>query len=129
MPGNESIKCNNLADTYLEKRGRIESKASCNAPHTSDSRDHFRSSQKEAHKYPPHLRHHEPLAFLQTSFCSPILNKFTFKSRQSFHRPPIHYSKDELLAFIKQGLFCKQNDDMVDEVDLKIDLLNFTLDR
>ena len=79
--------------------------------------------------YPPHLRHHEPLAFVRKGNAAPILDKFTFKSRQLFHRPPIHYSDEELLSFIKQGLVSKQDDDIVDEVDLNIDLLHFTLDR
>lgn len=81
------------------------------------------------HTYPPHLRHHEPLAFLKTGLLCQILDQFTFKSRQLFHRPPIHYSTDELIGFIEQGLVSKQHDAIVDEVDLKIDLLHFKLDR
>lgn len=132
MPENEALMSNNLSDTYLEERYQTENNASCDGPHTPHLQDQLSSFQNETRRYtyPPHLRHHEPLAFLQTGFCCPILNKFTFNSRQSFHRPPIHYSKDELLTFIKQGFFSKQDPYLlVDEVDLKIDLLNFTLDR
>jgi len=56
----------------------------------------------------------------ELGLLSPILNQFTFKSRQTFHRPPIHYSSDELLDFINQGLVATQDDDVVDEVDLKV---------
>jgi len=58
----------------------------------------------------------------------PILDKFTFQSRQLFHRPPIHYSTEELIRFVKQGLVVGQDEAAVDDIELQIDLLNFNLD-
>lgn len=115
--------------SYLEERFGIAANKSGTDNAGSSTREESPTAS-EPHQciYPPHLRHHEPLAFVKSGFCSPILTKFTFKSRQSFHRPPIHYSKDELLAFIDRGLVSKQYDEIVDEVDLTIDLLHFTLD-
>ena len=63
------------------------------------------------------------------SVTGPILDKFTFQSRQLFHRPPIHYSTDELIRFVKRGLVVGQDEAAVDDIELQIDLLNFNLDR
>ncbi len=79
-------------------------------------------------KYPPQLRHHEPFAFREQKNIRPILNKFTCLSRQLFHRPPIHYSNEELKSFIAQGLVIEQSGSVVDDIDLEIDLLQFNLD-
>eukprot|EP00804_Cyclotella_cryptica_P024791 CCRYP_001753-RD/>CCRYP_001753-RD protein AED:0.03 eAED:0.03 QI:226/1/1/1/1/1/7/24/2613 len=100
----------------------------------SDEREQMRGDSdiplqdEQRQSYPPHLRHHEPLAFLKTGLLCEILDQFTFKSRQLFHRPPIHYSTEELIGFIEQGLVSKQDDAVVDEVELKIDSLHFKLD-
>jgi hypothetical protein len=129
-PTSESTR--SFDSNFLGEKFGIMGQGSCEDSNGSTEQRAGRgdSAQSETYQYiyPAHLRHHEPLAFLKTGFCSPILDKFTFKSRQSFHRPPIHYSKDELLMFIKRGMILKQYEDMVDEVDLKIDLLHFTLD-
>jgi hypothetical protein len=119
VPGSQSAYTG--GESYLEERFGItgqgqnhDASGSCSqVPEESDNDTH-------QYIYPPHLRHHEPLAFLKTGLLSPILNQFTFKSRQTFHRPPIHYSSDELLDFINQGLVATQDDDVVDEVDLKV---------
>jgi len=79
-------------------------------------------------KYPLGLRHHEPFAFREQKNIRPILNKFTCMSRQLFHRPPIHYSNEELKSFIAQGLVIEQSGSVVDDIDLDIDLLEFILD-
>mmetsp|Transcript_23361 Transcript_23361/g.49999 ORF Transcript_23361/g.49999 Transcript_23361/m.49999 type:complete len:691 (-) Transcript_23361:2-2074(-) len=79
-------------------------------------------------KYPSYLRHHEPLAFAKSGLLRPILGQFTFQSRQLFHRPPIHYSTEELICFVKQGLVVRQDEAVVDDIELQIDLLNFNLD-
>mmetsp|Transcript_4382 Transcript_4382/g.9134 ORF Transcript_4382/g.9134 Transcript_4382/m.9134 type:complete len:1753 (-) Transcript_4382:32-5290(-) len=79
-------------------------------------------------KYPPELRHHEPFAFREQKNIRPILNKSTCLSRQLFHRPPIHYSNEELKSFIAQGLGIEQSGSVVDDIDLEIDLLQFNLD-
>ena len=79
--------------------------------------------------YLSHLRPHKPLAFSKSGILRPILDKFTFQSAQIFHRPPIHYSTQELMHFIKQGLAVGQDEAAVDEVELYIDLLDFKLDR
>lgn len=122
------------AQSYLEQRFGIVAHDSqgannVNSNYTGEG-NRGPAAAEETHQYiyPAHLRHHEPMAFVRSGFCSPILNKFTFKSRQSFHRPPIHYSKEELLAFIDRGLVSRHDDEIVDEVDLTIDLLSFTLD-
>lgn len=78
--------------------------------------------------YPSGLRPHEPLAFVKSGLLRPILDKFTFQSRQLFHRPPVHNSKRELYHFLKQGLVVGQNEAAVDDTELHIDLLNFNLD-
>lgn len=79
--------------------------------------------------WPPSLRHHEPFAFMVQKNIRPIMNKFTCLSRQLFHRPPIHYSNEELKSFIKQGLVTlEQRGPVVDDIDLEIDLLMFNLD-
>jgi hypothetical protein len=119
--------------TYLEERFGIipqENRQRSEGSRPPESPNNSSCTATDAHQYiyPPHLRHHEPLAFMVTGFCTPILEKFTFKSLQSFHRPPIHYSSEELLAFINQGLVSREENEMVDEVDLTIDLLHFTLD-
>jgi hypothetical protein len=118
--------------TYLEERFGITPQENRERSTCSGSSESPNNScaANETHQYiyPPYLRHHEPLAFMLTGFCSPILEKFTFKSLQSFHRPPIHYSSEELLAFINQGMVFREASEMVDEVDLKIDLLHITLD-
>lgn len=92
--------------------------------------DGGRDDEPQTHKfiYPQHLRHHEPLAFSKTGLLRPILDTFTFTSQQCFHRPPIHYSTEELVSFIKQGLFVRQDDAAVDHIELQIDLLSFKLD-
>ncbi|KAL7499599.1 hypothetical protein ACHAWT_007212 [Skeletonema menzelii] len=79
-------------------------------------------------KYPPELRHHEPFAFREQKNIRPILKKFTCLSRQLFHRPPIHYSNEELKSFIAQGLVIEQCGSVADDIDLEIDLLQFNLD-
>jgi hypothetical protein len=81
------------------------------------------------HIYPPHLRIHEPLSFIKSGLLRPILDKFTFQSSQIFHRPPHHYSTQELIYFMNQGLVVDQDEPAVDDVKLLIDLLNFNLDR
>jgi hypothetical protein len=81
------------------------------------------------HIYPPHLSAHEPLSFLKSGLLRPILDKFTFQSSQIFHRPPHHYSTQELIHFMNQGLVVGQNEPAVDDIELLIDLLNFNLDR
>mmetsp|Transcript_17638 Transcript_17638/g.31626 ORF Transcript_17638/g.31626 Transcript_17638/m.31626 type:complete len:982 (-) Transcript_17638:14-2959(-) len=78
-------------------------------------------------KYPSYLRHHEPLAFAKSGLLRPILDQFTFQSKQLFHRPPIHYSIEELICFVKEGLVVDQ-DEAVDDIKLQIDLLKFNLD-
>ena len=80
------------------------------------------------HQYPPDLLPHQPLAFAKSGLLRPILDKFTFQSRQLFHRPPIHNSARELIHFMKQGLVVGQNEPAVDDTELHIDLLNFNLD-
>ena len=119
---------------YLEERfgiarqnGRVKENNNCSMQ-TQQSPNSYIKNETHVYIYPPHLRHHEPLAFIKTGFCSPILNKFTFKSRQTFHRSPIHYSVEELRVFISRGLV-SQDHDTIDEVDLKIDFLHFKLDR
>ena len=80
-------------------------------------------------KYPPELRHHhEPFEFREQKNIRPILNKFTCMSRQLFHRPPIHYSNEEIKSFILQGLVMEQSGSVVDDIELEIDLLQFNLD-
>jgi hypothetical protein len=79
-------------------------------------------------KYPLGLRHHEPFAFVVEENVRPILNKFTCTSRQLFHRPPVHYSNEELNSFIEQGLVIKQRGSVADDIDFEIDLLQFDLD-
>lgn len=81
------------------------------------------------HRYPSYLRSHEPMAFEKSGLLRPVLDKFTFQSTQVFHRPPIHYSTQELVRFMKQGLVVGQNEMAVDDTELHIDLLNFNLDR
>lgn len=79
--------------------------------------------------WPPSLRHHEPFAFAVQKNIRPIMNKSTCVSRQFFHRPPIHYSNEELKRFIKQGLVTlEQRGPVVDDIDLEIDLIGFNLD-
>ena len=87
------------------------------------------SDDNDQDVYPSHLRPHEPLAFSKSSILRTILDKFTFQSKQIFHRPPIHYSIQELTHFIKQGLAVGQDEAAVDDVELFIDLLDFKLDR
>ena len=79
--------------------------------------------------YPLHLRHHEPLPFLKSGILRPILDRLTIQSTQTFHRPPIHYSSSELIRYMKQGLVISQDEAAVDDIELRIDLLNFNLDR
>ena len=79
-------------------------------------------------KYPSELRHHEPLAFQQQNNIRPILKKCTCSSRQLFHRPPIHYSNEELKKSILQGLVIELSGYVADDIDLEIDLLQFNLD-
>lgn len=79
--------------------------------------------------WPPSLRHHEPFAFGVQKNIRSIMNKSTCVSRQLFHRPPIHYSNEELKSFIKQGLVTlEQRGPVVDDIDLEIDLIGFNLD-
>jgi len=90
--------------------------------------DNSSSDRNHHFIYPENLRHHEPLAFCKTGILRPILDKFTFQSRQVFHRPPVHYSTEELHSFINQGLVHTQNETAVDHIELQIDLLLFNLD-
>ncbi|KAL7552645.1 hypothetical protein ACHAWF_015872 [Thalassiosira exigua] len=78
--------------------------------------------------YPSYLRHHEPFSFSSSGLLRPILAPFTFQSRQVFHRPPIHYSNEELITFIQSGLVVNQDEAAVDNIELQIDLLSFNLD-
>lgn len=115
-------------DVLLEERfgiSRHDSKDSSRRKHATSDRTYF---ENHNFTYPAHLRHHEPLKFVNTGLLRSILDKFTFKSRQLFHRPPIHYSTDELVGFIKQGLVVREDDLSVDSIDIKIDVLNFNLD-
>ncbi|KAL9191115.1 hypothetical protein ACHAXT_000821 [Thalassiosira profunda] len=86
------------------------------------------NSSPRQHRYPAKLRHHEPMPFAKSGLLRPILDKFTFQSRQLFHRPPIHYSKEELHNFIEQGLITSEDEAPVDIIQLQIDALDFNLD-
>ena len=78
--------------------------------------------------FPNHLKHHEPLPFLQSGVLSKILEKFTCQSQQLFHREPVHYSKDDLSRFIQLGLVVEdRGTDIVDGINLSIDTLSFNL--
>lgn len=103
---------------------------SANTEETHHSTFHEHADEKQNHNYiyPLNLRHHEPLAFSKTGLLRPILDKFTFQSHQIFHRPPIHYSTEELISFINQGLVYQQDEVAVDHIELQIDLLHFKLD-
>ena len=57
-----------------------------------------------------------------------FISRFTFQSIQRFHRPPVHYSTEELVGFIKQGLVASQEEAVVDDIQMDIDLLSFNLD-
>ena len=113
-------------DVSANLEERFDASTFLNADDKSTSSDDRQDNSH--HQYPSYLRSHEPLAFAKSSLLRPILDKFTFQSRQLFHRPPIHNSTRELVHFLKEGLVVGQNEVAVDDTELHIDLLNFNLD-
>ena len=114
----------------LEEKFSINNSDSGSLRFNEQCNRHLNDERNYRHIYPPHLRAHEPLSFLKSGLLRPILDKFTFQSSQIFHRPPHHYSTQELIHVMTQGLVVGQDEPAVDDnIELLIDLLNFNLDR
>jgi len=113
----------------LEEKFSINNSDSGTLRFNEQCNRHLNDERNYRHIYPPHLRAHEPLSFLKSGLLRPILDKFTFQSSQIFHRPPHHYSTQELIHVMTQGLVVGQDEPAVDDIELLIDLLNFNLDR
>ena len=117
-------------EVYSPEGSRSINNSDSGALHVNEQCNRQLNDERDyRHIYPPHLRAHEPLSFLKSGLLRPILDKFTFQSSQIFHRPPNHYSAQELIHLMTQGLVVCQDEPAVDDIELFIDLLNFNLDR
>ena len=87
--------------------------------------------------FPQDLQKHETKFYILPPFCQKIMEPSTFKTLQTFHRPPIDLTKEELADTIRaksiQSMTSVDTDDRksssaIDHVELFIDELSFLLD-
>jgi hypothetical protein len=113
---------------------RTETKALQNI--SSDVRDEWISNRNKK-LFPPDLQKHETKMFTLPSLCQKIMDPCTFTTLQTFHRPPIDLTKEELAETIEEGLILSltttgindvKSSRAIDHIELFIDELSFLLD-
>ena len=90
-----------------------------------------------ARSFPLDLLAHETKDFTLPPFCQKIMDPCNFTTTQTFHRPPIDLTKEELEEIIKMKSICsltttdqdnRKFSRAIDHVALNIDELSFLLD-
>lgn len=97
----------------------------------------FETKESQCKSFPRDMQKHEIKEFVLPSFCQKIMEPCTFKTIQTFDRPPIDLTKEELDETIKQMLILsltatgtdeRKSSRATDHVELFIDELSFLLD-